>query len=356
MRERRCLALAMVLAAGCFAPEAREGLPCSERGDCPPGQSCSAGVCRAGAAVVDASAGADGPVADAAPADPPPPFGEALPVVLMCPGPVVCGDAREPFLGGQGKTLLFSFVVNAVNGNVDIFIASRSEAQGAFGVAGSVGMINTTLAEHAAFLSQDGLRLWFAREDLSGGGTTRPYDEVLLSTRVTGPFNSAMPVPGAVNTALGDERSPQVVNKGDVMLFSRAAEATPADHDVYLARFEGGQWNTVERVAALNNPGSDEPSLSLVEERRAIFFIRDQQIHEAIWTGDDPTDIAVEIVHDELDADPLDGKIGVWSSADGSEVWFDSNRSGTQQIYRAVRPAPTRFPPSGGRTGGRPIP
>jgi hypothetical protein len=355
MREQRWLALAMVMAAGCFAPEAREGLPCSERGDCPPGQSCSAGVCRVGAAVVDASAGGDGPVADAAPVDPPPPFGEVEPVVLMCPGPEVCANVSEPFLAGAGKTLLFANVINAVNGNIDIFIASREQAQGAFGVAGSVGTINTVQAEHAPFLSGDGLRLWFAREDISAG-PARPYDEVLLSTRVTGPFNSAMAVPGAVNTALGDERSPQVLNEGDVMLFSRAAEATPADHDVYLARFEGGQWNTVERVAALNGTGSDEPSLSLVEERRAIFFIRDQQIHEAIWTGDDPTDIAVEIVHDELDADPLDFKIGVWSSPDGTEVWFDSNRSGTQQIYRAVRPAPTRFPPSGGRTGGRPIP
>ena len=349
-------ALAILAAAGCFAPDAREGLPCSERGDCPPGQSCSAGVCRAGAGVVDASASADGPAVDAGPADPPPPFGEVEPVVLMCPGPVVCADVREPFLGGEGKTLLFSYVVNAVNNNVDIYIASRAEAQGAFGVAGSVGTINTMLAEHGPFLSRNGLSLWYAREDLSGGAPTRPYDEILLSTRVTGPFNAALPVTGAVNTSLGDERSPQVLGSGTLMLFSRAGEATPADHDIYLSRFEGEQWNTIERVTGLSNTGSDEPSVSLVEGRQTIFFIRDQQIHEAIWTGDDPSDIALVVVHDELDADPLDAKIGVWSSEDGTEVWFDSSRSGTQQIYRAVRAAPTRFPRSGGRTGGRPIP
>ena len=347
--------LAVVVVAGCFGPEAREGLPCSERGDCPPGQSCSAGICGSGALVVDASPAADGPVGDAGPGDPPP-FGDVEPVVLMCPGPVVCANVREPFLAEQGKTLLFSYVINEVNGNIDIYIASRAQAEGPFAVAASVGTINTTLGEHTPFLSQDGLSLWFAREDTSGGTTTRPYDQILLSTRTTGPFNSAVPVTGAVNTLLGDERSPQVFTGGTVMLFSRAAEATPADHDVYLARFEGSQWNTIERVTGLSNADSDEHALALVEARKAIFFIRDQQIHEAIWTGDDATEVALEIVHDELDADPLDAKSGLWSSPDGTEVWFDSNRSGTQQIYRAVRPAPTHRGSSGGRTRRTPIP
>ena len=352
----RGAALAVVVVAGCFGPEAREGLPCSEAGDCPPDQSCSAGICRAEAAMFDASPAADGPEGDAGPVDPPLPFGDVEPVVLMCPGPVVCASVRDPFLTDEGRTLLFSYLINEVNGNIDIYIANRDEAKGAFGVAGSVGTINTTLGEHTPFLSQDGLSLWFAREDTSGGTTTRPYDQILLSTRTTGPFDDAKPVTGAVNTLLGDERSPQVFTDGTVMLFSRAAEATPADHDVYLARFEGSQWNTVERVTGLSNADSDEHALSLVEARKAIFFIRDRRIHEAIWSGDDSTEVAHEIVHNELDADPLDDKSGVWSSPDGTEIWFDSNRSGTQQIYRSVRPAPTPRGSSGGRTRRTPIP
>lgn len=350
----------LLLLAGCFAPDAREGLPCSEKGECPPGQSCSDGICRAGAdSLVDAAATGDGgEVIDAAPPDPPGRFGIVEHVPLTCPGPVVCADVRDPFLIPDRTTILFTYLVNAVNGNYDLFYASRAGAEGTFTTAASLGAINSTLSEHSPFLSPDGNTLWFSRQDLSSGAPVRPYDQILASTRpgAGGGFDSAKAVDGAVNTALGDERSPQIAAAGDLMLFTRAPEAAMMDHDVYLARLEGGQWNTIERVTALSNTGANERSVAMVETRQTIFFIRDEQIHEAIWIGDHPTELAVEIVHDELDASPLDVKVGVWSSPDGTEVWFDSNRSGVHQIYRAVRPALTRARSSGGRTRRRPIP
>ena len=137
------------------------------------------------------------------------------------------------------------------------------------------------------------------------------------------------------------------------MLFTRAPQKAPLDHDVYLARLEGGQWNTIERVAALSKEESNERSVAVVEEQRTTFYIRDDQIHEAQWIGDDPTAIAIDVVHEELDAAPLDSKIGLWVSPSGTEIWFDSSRGGAPQIYRAVRPLPTG---AGGRIGRRPIP
>lgn len=346
----------LLLLAGCFAPDAREGLPCSEAGECPPGQSCSAGVCGAGPGVTDAAVAFDGAAADAAAALPPGPFGTVEPVVLTCPGPVVCADVREPFLVAEGTTIVFTYLVNSVNGNFDLFYATRASKEGLFGTAASLGAINTTLAEHSPFLSQDGSALWFARQDLSSGAAVRPYDEILLAVRPRGgSFDSAEPVAGAVNTLLGDERSPQVTAGGGAMLFTRSAESTPQDHDVYLARLAGGQWNTIERLAALSAVGADDRSLSLVEEQSALFFIRGGQIHEVVWSAEDPASALALVVHEELDASPLDRKVGVWGSPDGTEIWFDSDRGGTQQIYRAVRPAPTRARPSGGRIQRRPI-
>lgn len=343
-------------AAGCFAPDAREGLACSEAGDCPPGQSCQAGTC-SGGSPVDAAV-ADGPEPDAGPPELPLSFGASELVVLTCPGPAVCADVRDPFLDQQRTTILFTYLIDAVNGNYDIYFSTRAMPEGAFPVAGSVGPINSTLNEHTAFMSDDGTSLWFARQDVSSGTPVRPYDEILLSKRVSGPFEVAAPVEGGVNTLLGDERSPQVLAGGQTMLFTRAPEIAQEDHDVYLARYESGQWNTIELVRELSAAGGNDRSLALVEAQRAIFFIRDDQIHEAIWTGEDPTAIAIEVVHDELDAVPLDSKIGLWASPDGAEIWFDSNRSGVQQIYRAVRAAPTGRPSigsSGGRIRRRPI-
>jgi hypothetical protein len=356
MTARAGALAAALAAAGCFSPEAREGLPCSEAGTCPPGQSCESGVCQSEPPVADAAAGGEGAAgADAAPAEVPGPFGAVEPVVLTCPGPVTCADVRDPFLNADLTAILFTYGMAVPMGNQDLYVATRL-GTGPFARASSVGAINTGLAEHTPFLSADGNSLWFARQDVTDGIETRPYDEILVSVRESGPFDAAQPVAGGVNTALGDERSPQVFSGGGSMLFTRSAESALGDHDVYLARFEGGQWNTIERLAALSNQSSDERSLAVVEERRAIFFIRDDQIHEVIWSAEDPSSLEAHVVHDELDVAPIDLKLGVWSSADGNEVWFDSNRSGAQQIYRAVRTLPTRTSSSGGRIRRRPIP
>lgn len=334
--------LPLALAAGCFSPEARDGLPCSAAGDCPPGQECTAGVCSSESIISDAAV-SDAPVTDAAPPDPPGPFGAPLLIPLTCPTAVPCADVRDPFLAGQTTSILFSNVVQASPGNQNLLYASRPGPEGAFAQAASLGGINTTLTEHSAFLSPDGASLWFSRQDVSGGIEVRPYDQILVSRRPggVGGFETAEPIAGAVNTIIGDERSAQLFASAETMLFTRAAEATPLDHDVYLARFEGGQWNTIDRVEGLSAAGANDSSLALVEERATVFVIRDNQIHEAIWAGDDPTDIALTVVHDELDATPLDSKIGLWVSEDGSEVWFASNRTGAHQIWRAVRAAPT---------------
>ena len=354
MTGGRASLLAALSAAGCFAPDARDGLPCSEGGACPPGQSCQSGYCRShDAAVTDP----DATMLDAALPDPPGPFGGAELVVLTCPGPMACAHVRDPFLDDERTGILFSYLVNAVNGNHDIFYANRATPDTGFTQAASVGPINSTFEEHTPFLSDDGTTLWFARRDISSGEPVRPYDQILVSVRVGGPFEVATPVEGGVNTLLGNERSPSVLAGGQTMLFSRASESAPTDHDIYLTRFEGEQWNTVELVRELSAPGGNDRSLAVVEDRRTVFFIRDDQIHEAIWIGEDPTEIAFETVHVELDAVPLDTKIGLWASPDGSEIWFDSNRAGTQQIYRAVRELPTgtAFGSSGGRIRRRPI-
>ena len=65
------------------------------------------------------------------------------------------------------------------------------------------------------------------------------------------------------------------------MLFTRAPESNPADHDVYLARLAGGQWNTVERVDRLSELGANDHSVALVESQKTIFLIRNNQIRHA---------------------------------------------------------------------------
>jgi len=345
----RGLLLGVGMVCSCFSPDARDGLPCSAAGDCPPGQSCQVGICSS--EVLPDASRLDAGTSDAGPS-PPGDFGGPMLIALNCPGPVLCTDVRDPFMNADGNSLVFTALVATPAGNYDIDYAVRL-GDTTFGTAASIGAINTTLAEHSAFLSADGNQLWFARQDISSGTGVEPYDQILFSKRDTGLFDSASGVDGGVDTLRGDERSPQVSADGTAMLFTRSTEPALMDHDVYLARLESGQWNTIERIDGLSMEDANERSIALVEDRKAFFYIRDEHIHEALWTGDDPTRIAVDVLHDELDADPLDTKVGVWASPDGSEIWFDSNRgAGAQQIYRAVRDAPT---PSGGRIRRTPI-
>lgn len=58
----------LLLLASCYQPTVQSGLPCSENGTCPTGQSCDRGVCVTMPGAVDAS-GTDSSLVDAAPSD-----------------------------------------------------------------------------------------------------------------------------------------------------------------------------------------------------------------------------------------------------------------------------------------------
>lgn len=309
--------------AACFDPSPRNGLPCTGDGECPPGQSCGEGICSSEA---QADAAHDAEVAAADAAAVPALFGDPVLVPIACEP--VCGELRDPWLDPTQTSLYFTAFVG---GGVDVYVATRATAQVDFGLAGPAGTINTVDTEHAPFLSADGLRMWFSREVLPAGP---PHDEVLVSEA---PFTTAVPVSGVINTTGGDERGVWVSADGNVMLFARSSELAPADHDIYLARQDGGQWDTVERVPMLDRHEEDERSVWVLEEQRSIFVVRDGMIIETSWRGDDMLDLGTELRHTELDMTPLDDKYGVWASPEGNEIWFSSNRGGVFSLYRAVR-------------------
>jgi hypothetical protein len=87
--------------AGCFGPAYPEGIPCSERQTCPPGQRCGLdGICRSNPVTsVDATPGAvDARVPDAAPAVNPDASPDARPVPTCptCDENAVCIAENEP--------------------------------------------------------------------------------------------------------------------------------------------------------------------------------------------------------------------------------------------------------------------
>ncbi len=330
--------LAFVLAAamaGCFGPDAREGLRCSSSGDCPPGQDCfpvagepAPGVCSSSVPIDGGGDGDGGP--------PGLRFGAPELVALDCSGGP-CLSPRDPSLTDDLTQLLFTTETLNAPGDHDVYLASRSLPDDPWQPAIAAGAIDTLIVEEASWVTGDGLFLYFSRDDQNVAGP--PYGDLYESGRLApgDPFDGLSVVPGVANTFYGDERSAVATADFTHLLFARALDVDIADHDIYLAESGGGQWDTVARVAGVSLAGADERSVALVEPARTLFVSRGADIVEAGWTGDDIATAQPVFIHGELAVAGATLVSGIWASADGKQIWFGSCDENGCAIYRAVR-------------------
>jgi hypothetical protein len=325
---RSLVACALSL-AGCFGPDPREGLRCSAAGDCPPGQDCYL--------VQDSSV-----CLSEAPFDGSPPddrlilFGVPVEVELLCGAEVACASPRDPSLTADLRQI--AFTAGSMNADMapDVYLATREKPEDMWQTAVPAGGIDTALVEEGGWLSGDGLALFFSRADQSAGGP--PYSDLWQSDRLDdmATFDTALPLPGVVNTSHGSERWAVRTADKTQLLFARALDAAPGDNDLYLARDMGGQWDTAVRVAGVSLPGDDERSLALVEEQKTLFVSRGGRIFEARWKGDDIAGAEVLGPHDELQVAGATVVSGVWAAPDASEIWFGACGESCG-VYRAIR-------------------
>ncbi len=325
----------MLLVAGCFGPEPREGLRCSADGDCPSGQDCypvaggpQPGVCSS----TPPPLGDGGPGLDGGQLA----FSAPEPVELTCVE-TPCLSPRDPSLTGDRKQLAFTVETMNAPGDRDVYLAVRPTAFDPWLPAAQAGAIDTFDVEEGSSLSQNGLTLYFSRDDQDAGGP--PYGDLWISQRSApgDAFDGAGLVAGVVNTSHGNERSAVPTADGARLLFARALDVDLADHDVYVALLDGEQWDTVARLEAVSQPGADERSLAIAEgDQNMLFVSRGDRILEARWTGGYIAGAEVVSEHDELVVPDTDVVSGVWVAPDGSEIWFGACGS-TCGIYRAVR-------------------
>lgn len=320
--------------AGCFGPDAREGLRCTADGDCPPGQDCfpvaggpQPGICASAAPPGDAGGASD--ARDLA-------FGAPEPVELVC-GDLPCPSPRDPSLTSDRRTIAFTVPSTNAAGDEDVYLAIRPTAFDPWFPAQAAGAIDSLVVEEGGWLSGNGLELYFTRDDQNVGGP--PYGDLLASKRLAAgdPFDSAAPLAGVVNTPHGNERGAVPTADGSRLLFARALDVAPGDHDVYVALAGGGQWDTVARLDAVSEVGTDERSLAIVEgDQNMLFVSRGARVIEARWTGGYLAGAEIVSLHDELVVADADRVSGVWLAPDGSEIWFAACGASCA-IYRAVR-------------------
>jgi len=78
-------------------------------------------------------------------------------------------DDFLPFLSSDGLTIYFSSTREGGRGGQDLYLARRSNPNGAFGLAAPVAELNTDVSEQAGSLSPDDCRIYFSRQGGPGG-------------------------------------------------------------------------------------------------------------------------------------------------------------------------------------------
>lgn len=327
---------------GAVAPQARDcrseldndcdGQPDNQSCECPAGstRSCGPGPC-AGLQTcqlsADASSTAWGPCTA-------PELG-AFQAPELVAGLGVSGDLWGPSLSADGLTLVFGagFPEN-------IFAATRTAQAAPFSAASALAGVNSAANEGTPFLSADGLTLYLYSMGLPEGGAADRNLQRATRAALTASFGAPVPLTSLNTTA--DEQNPWVSTDELRIVFDSNRAGGEGSNDLWLARrvSKTGDFEAPINLDELNTTASEEGA-TLSDSELDIIFASSRsggQGNLDLWlasrsstASDFSAPVNLQVVNSSgLDLDPA-------LSADGSELFFSSSRSGAQQLYRSAR-------------------
>jgi hypothetical protein len=314
-------------AASCYEPRFADGLPCSPLGECPAGQACRSGVCSSEPAVplADATAAPDAAIS-------PPPdaalgaFSEPIAIAELSPAGKL---SRHPSLTSDELEIFFSLVNN---GQRDLYTSRRPSRADAWAAPAPVAELNSLLDDQSAYVSRDGLSIWFASTRLTGGVT----HQLFLASR---PDRQSKWQAPQLQAQFAAALLPSVTADGLTLTFARRdATGNMRPHQATRAAARSA-WSAPV-VLGLDTPGRDVVIMSsdgltavLTSDRAGgpgapsrVYLVRRGTIDSAFGA---PEDLGVT---NEL-VDDLDG----WISDDLRTLYFASNRGGERKLYVASR-------------------
>lgn len=207
--------------------------------------------------------------------------------------------------------------------------------------------VNTTLAEIGAYVSRDGLSLYFARiahpDDF--GGT-----DLVVSRRADTRDSWGPPVNlgPAVNTGF-NETAPSLSLDGHRLFFNSNRPGGFGGNDLYVSTRRGepasGPWGAPENLGSGVNTSANESQPVVFEEDATelvtLFFASDRaggdDIYAATLQADETFGATARV--DELSSAGVDRQPAI--RRDGLEIYLASNRTGTLgglDLWVATRP------------------
>ncbi|HFB99534.1 MAG TPA: tetratricopeptide repeat protein [Phaeodactylibacter sp.] len=229
----------------------------------------------------------------------------------------------------HGKAFYFSGCMRSdTEGGCDIYKATLQKDD-VIKVTRLEGHLNSHEWDSQPSISCDGTKMFFAstREGGHGGG-----DIYLSSLLPNGEWGVATNLGSVVNTE-GDEEAPFIANDGKTLYFSSNGHPGQGDGDLFISRFENGQWTTPINLGYPINSTGKEIGMYVQGNGKTAYFASERIGGTGgldIYTFELPEDLRpIPIVHLEgfvLDKNtkaPIATKVSISNSDENFTAYSD---------------------------------
>jgi len=179
------------------------------------------------------------------------------------------GDERGPAISQDGLTIYVTTDKTGSLGSGDIWGATRSEVTAPFGEPVNVAELNTTSNDAAPCISADGLTMYFVSDRPGGAGQM----DIWIATRsdVAAPFGEATNV-AELNTGSQDS-APDLTEDGLTIVFSSTRLGGTGNYDLWIATRPdtGSAWGEPRNLEELNTEYEDD-SPAISPDGTGIYF------------------------------------------------------------------------------------
>ena len=327
----RAVLVACVL-AGCYAPRAFPGAPCSPGGECPDGLACIANVCElpGGTTTADAelrSSDAGGAVLDAPPDAEGPPGPHGWHAATRIPGVNTTSTETYPSFTEDQLTIVFTSD-RAGTGGLDLYIGTRDALGQPFAVR-ELAELNSTADDQSPEISQDGTAIFFTTS--RGGAGSLVYSATRASTAV--PFGAPAEVTSLSKDHDGDTQNSIQIGVSPDLEMAMVIQVKNAKNasEGYDRGSITGQWTDEEELTGMEL-ASDISGPSLTDDAAIVYFASGTpaQIFETAYTESSDT-FSTPVSISELNLGTRDASPEI--SAGGTHLVFERD----SDLYEATK-------------------